>query len=116
MEAYQLPPECFRSQPGRFPCPDWEWIAEQVEIRDDLAFFNETWNGVASHWLGLFADALGAGYRLYSSENFIIVTQAQPSRVKEVLKFLEYCLAEILRSLPFMPETHLSNLKMLPNR
>ncbi|MGL5020245.1 MAG: hypothetical protein ACRDBP_19065 [Luteolibacter sp.] len=107
VEPDHLPPESFWSQPGRFPCPDWEWIADQVEIRDEQAFLNETWNGVAAQWLGLFADVLGTEYRLYASENFIIVTQAAPSRVKEVVEFLEYCHAEILRSLPFINASEL---------
>ena len=102
MDLEILPSECFWSQPGRFPLPDWDWIAEQVETRHDSASLNDGWSRVASHWLGLFAEALGSEYRLYESKNFILVTQAKPSRVSEVLEFLEYCHAEILRLLPFI--------------
>jgi hypothetical protein len=99
----KLPPDCFWSGSGRFPHPDWERIAALVETTShDSAALNQAWSSAATQWMACFADALGPRYKVAESENFILVSTADTSRVRSTLRFLEDCDARIAGSLPFI--------------
>jgi hypothetical protein len=97
-----LPQELFFSQPGRFPHPDWDAIASLIEADATAGDPNCAWSDVALRWMGFIATELGASYRIHPSENFLVVSEADPARMREILSFLEDCHQRILRSLPFV--------------
>ena len=94
-----LPQSVFFSQPGRFAHPDWDAIADIVEADDDP---DQAWADVALRWMGFIATAMGAAYRIHPSENFLVVSEAGPVRMREILAFLEDCHQRILGFLPFV--------------
>lgn len=99
--------ELMWSKPGRFPHPDWEEIAGQVETSEVPAVLDAAWSGVARQWMELFAGALGAGYEVYPSGRFLLVARAGDRRAREVLGFLEACLEQMLPCLPWVDPTRL---------
>jgi len=103
----KFPPELIWSKPGRFPHPDWEKIAEQVETSEVPAVLDAAWSRVAGQWMEWFAGALGAGYEVYPSGRFLLVARAGDRRAREVLGFLEACLERMLQCLPWVDATQL---------
>lgn len=101
--SLKLPSECFWRKPGRFPHPDWEGIAALIEAPGaDRSAVNLAWCTAATQWMGYFAEALGSGYKVFESDNFILVSTADTSRIHGTLRFLEECHARISESLPFV--------------
>ncbi len=102
-----IPSEWYWSEEGRFPHPDWERLAERVETSDDPVVLDAAWSEVACQWMELFAGALGEGYQVYRGGEFLLLARADDRQAREVLGFLESCMARMLQSLPFVDESEL---------
>ena len=97
---------------SRFPKPDWEAIARQIEIAEcdpDAA-----WRSVATEWMEVFAAALGQDYRIHHSGDLLLVTRAPNRRACEILEYIVQCEKEILNELPFIdPSTLIGILPVI---
>ena len=82
-----------------FPRPNWDAIAEHIKNSFDEHWFNEQWSLVVDVWLANIIEALGDGYWLGESHNFLIVSSDSEQSVNALARYLEDKLINILTSL-----------------
>lgn len=81
---------------SRLPIPDWEAMREPLVSGDEGHLF---WTSAAGCWLEALGAALGAGYRVLESEEFLLLS-ALPDRSAAL--FMQFCgraLARVRRNL-----------------
>jgi hypothetical protein len=88
----------FQTAPDeRFPQPDWEGIQAHVdELEISAPDENEVWKALATHWMKEIAVRLGQGYQIFESTHFVLLANTDLKKAKEVIKFLERSLEEVL--------------------
>lgn len=79
--------------------PDWDAITALIEAQVPESGWNAAWGVAARQWVERIRDGLGGGYQLHETTNFLILTEAPKRVVKDVCKFAERSLGEILRHL-----------------
>ena len=82
-----------------FPRPDWAAIAKQIEDNFDEPQRNQTWLTVVDEWLSKIIEALGEGYWLGESENFLVVASESEQYINSLARFLENTLDRVLTTL-----------------
>ncbi|MEI2429322.1 hypothetical protein RDV84_22450 [Lysobacter yananisis] len=83
----------------RRPIPDWERIAVAERPDWSIAESDAFWTAAAEHWLRALAESLGSGYRVQSSERFLLLTAMPPAQAQAYLKFCETARRRIVRNL-----------------
>jgi len=73
-----------------------EWADYWVDDDDD---YDEAWLAVQRGWLGWLAACLGQGYRVYESEDSLLVTAAEPHIANAALSYLNLTQRRVARSL-----------------
>lgn len=83
-----------------FPLPDWEAVAEWIEIHlaPDEAF--DGWTEFARQWLGEMNQCFSNEYEVFESENILLFCYPGLLPLKSLARFAEYCCAEIENQLP----------------
>ncbi|MBT2746518.1 MULTISPECIES: hypothetical protein [unclassified Lysobacter] len=83
----------------RQPLPDWERIAEAERPDWSDAERDAFWTAAADRWLQALAQSLGPGYRVLSSERFLLLTALESADAQSFLKFCESARRWIVRNL-----------------
>lgn len=89
----------FNPKSGDFPMPDWEVIAKMVEDQVPCSEHQELWKALASQWVQAIGRCCPNSYRVYNSENFVLLVEAPENKAVVVLEFLERCLNKVGRLL-----------------
>lgn len=82
-----------------FPRPDWKSIYEEVDRRHKDSDQDVLWSNIARTWMSRLIENLHAGYAIYESDNFLLVTSESDSYVSPFHAFLERTLKRILSTL-----------------
>lgn len=82
-----------------FPRPNWETITEKISNSNIHTGCNDLWSEIASIWVNKTKTALSAGYAIYDSRNFLLLTAEPKDYAKSLLRFLEDALTRTLKSL-----------------
>ena len=90
-------PDAFQIRDG-LPRPDWSVVAAWMEANTDFDFNTPTWTEFAHDWLVRLSDALPGSYRVYQSEEFLLLA-ADDAVAKRVLKLAERARRTILQNL-----------------
>ena len=89
--------ERIRVQDG-YPRPDWEAIEKLLsELPEDSQ--HDAWCSAGRIWLEQLVDHLGDSYRVFESENFLILSALDRKSTQALGQFCERALAGILKRL-----------------
>ena len=91
--------EHFHEREG-FCHPDWERIWELAEATLPETEWGELWDVLPRRWVDRLRQALGGGYRVIESENFLILSGAPDRIVAEAGRFYEKARVGILEAFP----------------
>jgi hypothetical protein len=83
----------------RFTRPDWEGLEEHIELRFEEAEFEQAWSEVARAWVERLREELGPDFRAVEAGRFLILTDANAARAKEIADFLQVSRNAILQQL-----------------
>jgi hypothetical protein len=78
------------------PRPQWDLIASWFESRQSSDAPQEAWISVERAWLAELVTALGAGYVVVESENFLALVPTAGEIGRSLLPFAEQCRASLL--------------------
>jgi len=86
-----------------FPHPDWKAIRTYIRANTREDHFDAAWHEIIRTWLDRLRQRLGDNYAVAESENFHLLSELEPKLQNELLSFLEYSRARILRVLADIP-------------
>jgi hypothetical protein len=78
--------------------PDWEAISRVVESLSQ-ADWSLAWAGVARQWVNNLSREAGEAYRVFETDNFLIMTSAPDRIAQDACKSYESALKQIVSSL-----------------
>lgn len=97
----------------RLPIPDWREIRKTVpEIGTD-AERDAFWSAAAGHWLSALAAALGEGYHIHQSPDFLLLSTQDDRQAARLLTFCQTARRRILRNLGEAAKARLSGRHVL---
>jgi tetratricopeptide (TPR) repeat protein len=83
-----------------FPRPDWERIGEWVSAQCSEDDPDEVYTNLARQWLAMVKEAVGDGYELVESDNFLILTASDQKNSAHLTRIAERALKEMVDGLP----------------
>jgi len=83
----------------RLPIPDWDLIAEGDAADASAAAHDAYWTSAAGHWLVAMQDALGDGYRVDASDDFLLLSDLPQREVEVFFAFCQSVRRRIARNL-----------------
>lgn len=81
------------------PRPDWIAVCDWMEGHVAAADRDAAWQQVSRLWLQRLRDALGSGYAVATSDNFLLLSARNEDEQRRTLKALELLLAGVLQVL-----------------
>src|SRR5215831_8544774 len=87
-------PDAFSYEAG-FSRPNWPVIRRLLQEQVSADQLRSAWVEVGTQWMGRLVQNLGAGYRLDTSDEFLMVSALKPQTAREVLFMAENILAGI---------------------
>ncbi len=79
--------------------PDWKSISEEIGNDGSHDELNSAWDRECRSWLSAILEHLNGGYRLYETDNFIVLSDESPRYLNVFGAFLERMLQRILARL-----------------
>lgn len=83
----------------RMPLPDWERIVEAERADWTRAQRDAFYTAAAGRWLEAMAQALGDGYRIHASEDFLLLSALEDRAAVVLLRFCQSVRRRIVRNL-----------------
>jgi hypothetical protein len=78
------------------PCPQWDLLATWVESHADFDAERDAWTGVARQWLSVLGPALGPGYEVAETDEFLGLAPRADGVGPSLLRFAGRCRSELL--------------------
>ncbi len=89
----------FIEEKENFSRPDWDGISNYVEKNLKNEDQHLLWCDIATIWINKIKNNLPENFKVYESENFIILTDESEKYASKFLSFLEHALKRILTTL-----------------
>lgn len=87
--------------PDAGPCyPDWEAMFDTLDELYTESEMPKVWDEISRFWVCGIQQTYGAGYEIYETENFLILSKDDKRSIKHACKSYEQVLKDILRQLP----------------
>ena len=83
-----------------YPRPDWRAVADWIATHEDEPNHHSTYTDLGREWLVRLRSALGDGYGVFESENFIFLGHAEREKASRWGRLAEMALQELLEGMP----------------
>ena len=78
------------------PRPQWDLLADWVETHEDFDAQRDAWTAVARQWLTVLGPALGRGYEVAETDEFLGLAPQADGVGPSLLRFAERCRSQLL--------------------